>query len=169
MNDLTVVNKLVRDRWPAMLAADGGRALLTIVTGDELMDAIRRKIVEEANELASSENRTAIIAKLADLTEILNAFTARLGIRETEVFEAKNSSRRANGVYENGNFLISVSKESVSEVSRRMLGLDKIQAVVPLRNPDQKSDKKDVRAKSQPPERTAQKSRTRPAAAPPAS
>lgn len=121
MSDLTVFNKLVRDKVPALIAKSGDRAVLTVVSGEEELEAMRRKIVEEANELAAASDRSDIVSEIADLMEILSAYRKRLNIRDTEVFEAQNSKRRSHGAFDQGNLLISMSTESVGEMVRRLL------------------------------------------------
>lgn len=121
MSDLTVSNKLVRDKVPDLIASSGMRAIMTVVHGEEELEAMRKKIVEEANEVASATDRSEIISEIADLTEILLAFRKRLKISDTEIFEAQNSKRRSHGAFEKGNMLISISDETVGEAIRRIL------------------------------------------------
>ena len=60
-------NKLVRDRMPEIIKTDGNRAIFRTLTPDEFILALRRKIVEEANEYAANGS----IEELADLLEVV--------------------------------------------------------------------------------------------------
>lgn len=121
MSEPTGYNKLVRDKVPAMIATSGLRAIVTVVHGEEELEAMRRKIVEEANELAAAGSRSEIISEIADLMEILAAYRKRHNIRDTEIFEEANRKRRDRGAFEKGTFLISITDESVPDMVRRLL------------------------------------------------
>lgn len=124
MSDGTVIfNKLVRDNIPEKIAAEGKRALITIVRGEEEIEAIRRKIVEEANEVASASTREETISELADLSEAIKALQERLDIKDVEITEEAQRKRMKSGKFDEGYFLISVSSESVVDLVRnRMRG-----------------------------------------------
>lgn len=62
-------DKLVRDRVPAIADADGWRVLSRLVTGSELTEALRAKLVEEVEEYL----RTRDFTELADVYEVLSA------------------------------------------------------------------------------------------------
>lgn len=82
---------------------------------------MRRKIVEEANELACASTKEEIIGEIADLLEILRVYRLRHGITDAQVFEEVNRKKNHSGSFEGGKFLLSVSNGSLVDTVRRNL------------------------------------------------
>ena len=116
-----IYNKLVRDKVPEKLVASGQRPILTLVLGQEKLDAMCRKIVEEANELSSAETREAVTDKLADLLEIIAAYRNELGINALDVSAAMQRRMRTDGGFQRGKFLLSSSSDSILDTVRRRI------------------------------------------------
>lgn len=114
-----VHNKLVRDRVPDNIAADGKRAILTIVTGDELLAAMRRKVVEEANELSCAQTKEQITEEIGDLLEIIAAYRNALGITAHDVQAQMMRKTSKCGNFTQGKVLISVSDETLLDLAKR--------------------------------------------------
>ena len=114
-----IYNKLVRDKVPANIASDGQRAVLTVVRGEELLQAMRRKVVEEANELSQAETREQAIEEIGDLLEIIAAYRKEMGIRPDEVQAAMMRKTSRSGNFTQGYFLLSVSEDSIVDLAKR--------------------------------------------------
>jgi predicted house-cleaning noncanonical NTP pyrophosphatase (MazG superfamily) len=117
--DITYLNKLVRDRIPDNLANEGKRAVLTIVTGEELLQAMRRKIIEEANELATAEGKDKITEEIGDLLEIIAAYRNACDVTAHDVQAVMMRKTSKSGNFTQGRFLISISEETIPEMVRR--------------------------------------------------
>ncbi len=87
-----IKEKLVRDRIPEIIEKSGGSAIVRIATGEELDMFLRKKIVEEAQELLESGD----IDEIVDIYEALEAFAKHRkvdsGLLETQKL-AKNLAR----------------------------------------------------------------------------
>lgn len=116
-----IYNKLVRDKIPERIASEGKRVVFTLVRGEEELEAMRRKIVEEANELASAGTQGEIICEIADLLEIIRVYRLRNGITDVQIAEEVNRKKNRNGSFEGGKFLLSVSNSSLVDTVRRNL------------------------------------------------
>jgi predicted house-cleaning noncanonical NTP pyrophosphatase (MazG superfamily) len=70
-------NKLVRDRIPEIIEANGKKAVYETVTRDEdYIKLLKDKLVEEMNEFLESED----IAELADMGEVMHALLEYKGV-----------------------------------------------------------------------------------------
>lgn len=88
------VQKLIRDRLPAMMRADG-LAVFDRRLGDaEYATALREKLIEEAHEAREAASPTELTGELADVLEVIHAMAAAHGLSMSEV-EAKRLAKRA--------------------------------------------------------------------------
>jgi predicted house-cleaning noncanonical NTP pyrophosphatase (MazG superfamily) len=109
--DSTVTShkKLVRDRIPEIIERSGKRPVVRVLGEEEYRQALRAKLVEEANEAAAAEE-DALLSELADLAEVLDAALGAFGITPIELL-ARRSQRNA----ERGAFAKQVFLEQVEE------------------------------------------------------
>ncbi|GAB3359111.1 hypothetical protein GCM10027430_30460 [Lysobacter tyrosinilyticus] len=90
-------NKLVRDRIPADIESRGERVEVVQLAGDALIEAIRRKIIEEAYEVADAKSVDEIADELADVREVIEAMSKALGLSEHEVADRQRRKREKRG------------------------------------------------------------------------
>ena len=69
-----VYKKLVRDRIPDIIAADGRRAKTRVLGEHEYVSELKRKLAEEVEEFQDSEDA----GELADIIEVINILRAGL-------------------------------------------------------------------------------------------
>jgi predicted house-cleaning noncanonical NTP pyrophosphatase (MazG superfamily) len=67
------MGKLVRDRIPEIIRAEGSRAVTRRLDDDAYRDALLDKLVEEAHELRNAPRESAGIGEAADVYEVLLA------------------------------------------------------------------------------------------------
>ncbi len=67
-----VYNKLVRDHIPAIIQQHGDISETEIMTEVEFQQALRQKLVEEAQEVIQANSQYEIIKELADLHEVID-------------------------------------------------------------------------------------------------
>lgn len=91
-----VYGKLVRDRIPEIIAADGQTPKVRVLDDRALLPALIAKLHEEAEEVASAEPN-ARLGELADVREVLTALTIAFGFTEAQVDEAAASKRAERG------------------------------------------------------------------------
>jgi predicted house-cleaning noncanonical NTP pyrophosphatase (MazG superfamily) len=81
--------KLVRDRVPELMAASGRIAETRKLADPEFRLMLKRKLVEEADELAAAPSREDLVAEAADVLEVLYAILQTEGIGPDEVEQVR--------------------------------------------------------------------------------
>ena len=90
-------NILVRDKMVEKMEADGIIVDYKKLSQEDYIKALRKKIIEEAQEVADEEDRKKLIYELADLQEVVQTLVHELGIGESEILEAQNKKREKSG------------------------------------------------------------------------
>ncbi|MBD1850955.1 nucleoside triphosphate pyrophosphohydrolase [Cyanobacteria bacterium FACHB-502] len=92
-----VYNKLVRDRIPEIIQAAGREYAIETMEEEEFHQALRAKLVEEAQEAAAATD-TDLVTELADLYEVIDTLMAASGIdRKTILTEQKRRRLERGG------------------------------------------------------------------------
>ena len=102
-------NKLVRDRIPAIIAADGDVAKTKTLNNEEFIDALKEKLLEEIVELMAAEG-DEIANEAADVIEVVMAFCTANGIRPQDVDRARKTKLAQRGGFEERVFLIETNR-----------------------------------------------------------
>jgi predicted house-cleaning noncanonical NTP pyrophosphatase (MazG superfamily) len=89
-------NKLVRDRIPEIIEADGHHAVTRLVEGQEYREALLAKLVEEARE-AKSSPADELPGELADVWEVLQALLKTLTVTASELEQLAAVKRSKRG------------------------------------------------------------------------
>ena len=82
------ISKLVRDRIPELFASPDDQ--VEQVAGDELVERLRAKLLEEVDEFLESGE----VEELADIIEVCHALAAQAGAR-VDVLEGVRLAKRA--------------------------------------------------------------------------
>lgn len=90
--------KLVRDHIPEIIEEDGGDPTTRRVTGQERLEFLCDKVLEEAYEV--SVDPTA--EELADLQEVIYALADHCGIDRGELLGARFDKASEKGVFDRG-------------------------------------------------------------------
>lgn len=101
-----VWNKLVRDRVPEAIEADGRKAVTRTLTAAEFFDALHDKLIEEVGELKEAADREDVIAEAADVLEVLMAVCDMHGVTMPEVTRRQTLKRGERGAFKDRIFLI---------------------------------------------------------------
>lgn len=88
--------KLVRDRIPEIIEAEGRTAKARVLDESELVPALTAKLAEEAEELREAGPGDRL-GELADIYEVLAALTRTLGFSDEQVQEAARHKRDRRG------------------------------------------------------------------------
>ena len=92
-------NKLIRDRIPEIIQADGKHAGIEEMPEAEYRQALLEKLVEEAREAAqASEND--LITELADLHEVIDAILATWNIPPEDLLALQTERHQQRGGFE---------------------------------------------------------------------
>ena len=100
-------NKLVRDKIPEIIAGNDDLEIETkVLSREEAITELKKKIVEEGEELISSNKLDDIKDELADIQEIIYALERETGIKREEVEEIRKTKAKKRGGFEKRTFLI---------------------------------------------------------------
>lgn len=118
-------DKLVRDNIPASIQESGEHVLAARAADQDLGELLRRKLIEEAFEVAGAESEEDVIEELADLEEVLLALRANLQISASDVEAARQRKLTKRGGFGGGYVLKRTSTREIAEPSQDLLpGLD---------------------------------------------
>ncbi len=98
-------NKLVRDKIPKIIQTDNKQCKVSILQKTDYIEQLKKKLVEEAQEVQEASTKQDIILELADLLEVMNALKASFQITATEIEEARKTKAYQNGAFTKHLFL----------------------------------------------------------------
>ena len=99
--------KLVRDRIPEIIQAEGRRPVTRGLDEASYRQALLAKLTEEAQE-ASHATAAGLPGELADVLEVLRALTVTAGMSWPQLLALADDKRRQRGSFEQKIFLESV-------------------------------------------------------------
>ncbi|MCC2631340.1 MAG: phosphoribosyl-ATP pyrophosphohydrolase [Patescibacteria group bacterium] len=102
-----VHHKLVRDKIPQMIEADGQVAVVRVLDEKEYEDALNKKLLEEAAEFAADPSAE----EAADVLEILGACLAMQGISREQVEAVRLQKREERGGFDKRIYLMEVREK----------------------------------------------------------
>lgn len=108
---MKVYNKLVRDNIPRVIQDSGKSCEVSILSFEDYIQEIRRKIVEEAIELQEAATRVEMIEELADLYELLDYLLIEYQIDLLKVKKRRIQKNMEKGGFDKRLFLHSVSEK----------------------------------------------------------
>lgn len=92
-------NKLVRDQIPDIIASEGRQFAVEVMGDGEYQQALRMKLVEEAEEVAEAADDN-LISELADLYEVIDAILSANQLDETEIFRVQQERNSKRGGFQ---------------------------------------------------------------------
>src|SRR5690606_29999473 len=99
MSQLTIYNKLVRDRIPEIIAAEGRDYATEIMEDAEYRQALLVKLVEEAQEVVEAEP-DELVKELADLYEVIDALLVVFDMDKNTILALQQKRRDERGGFE---------------------------------------------------------------------
>ena len=94
-------NKLVRDNIPEIMIQNGAKPVTRILTDEEYLIELNKKLLEEVNEYLESEN----IEEIADIEEVLLAILNVKGINRDNLEEIRETKTLKRGAFTKKIFL----------------------------------------------------------------
>lgn len=101
-----VYNKLVRDKIPEIIAADGKKARTRLLSEKEHLVELTKKLKEEITEFEAEYSPD----ELADIKELVISIRETLGIRAGQLEDIRRQKAAKNGRFKNRIFLESVEE-----------------------------------------------------------
>jgi len=99
-----IYNKLVRDRIPEIIEAEGNKPIFNIMTEEEYYRELLLKLREELNEFLESES----LEEIADIYEVLEAIMSYKGISPSQLKLLQSEKRSERGGFDKRIFLYGV-------------------------------------------------------------
>lgn len=96
-----MTGKLVRDKIPEIIRANGGVPILRTASAQEYPGLLRDKLREEAGEAATA-SRGHLAGELADVLEAVSAIAADAGISPQELEQARAAKTAERGGFSRG-------------------------------------------------------------------
>ena len=94
------VQKLIRDRLPAIMRAQGLKVFDRRLNDAEFVAALKDKLLEEAQEVGAATNETDLIDELADVMEVIAALAEASGVPLQAVEERRQAKRNERGGFD---------------------------------------------------------------------
>jgi len=99
-------NKLVRDKIPEIIAANGERCTYKTLDDAAYKNELRRKLLEEVNEYLEATTDKDAAEELADITEMIHALAELHGKSFADVEVIRQKKRAERGGFKEKLFLI---------------------------------------------------------------
>jgi len=98
---MKIYNKLVRDKIPEIMISNGAKPVTKILTDEEYIKELNKKLLEEIHEYLSDEN----VEELADIEEVLLAILKTKNISKTEFNNIRKTKVLKRGAFNKKIFL----------------------------------------------------------------
>lgn len=94
--------KLVRDKIPEIIRADGREPRISILGQDKIEGALEAKLIEEVEEFLNAQGNDEKILELADIYEVLRALAQQNGATDAELLQVAETKRTERGGFSEG-------------------------------------------------------------------
>jgi predicted house-cleaning noncanonical NTP pyrophosphatase (MazG superfamily) len=104
-------NKLVRDRIPEIIEKDGEKTFITTLPeGCEFLIWVKRKILEEAEELAKTESKKEALNEMVDIQDLIDTLLTGMDVSKLEFWTLRREKNQERGGFKRRLFLIKTKK-----------------------------------------------------------
>ena len=100
-----IYDKLVRDRIPEIIKASGKECVTHTLGESEYLDALKKKLLEESEEVEATKNDTDLKEEMADVVEVLAALSVNIGTNLGEIIKIASNKRSRRGGFDKRIFL----------------------------------------------------------------
>jgi predicted house-cleaning noncanonical NTP pyrophosphatase (MazG superfamily) len=113
-----IFGKLVRDLIPLRIRKGGERMYTIKLTGEDMIEVLKAKAVEEALELQSTTNVNDIKEELGDIWEVILSLAERISLPIGELNQMVELKRKERGGFREGILLIETSEVPLIDIDR---------------------------------------------------
>ncbi|MEK7503685.1 MAG: nucleoside triphosphate pyrophosphohydrolase [Patescibacteria group bacterium] len=103
-------NKLIRDRIPEIVKKSGWIPKVRVLKKSEFLAAVKKKVLEEAEELMQAKDSEELIGEIVDIQELLDVLSAEVGLTRLAVGGLQLAKRKKRGGFRKRLFLIEEEK-----------------------------------------------------------
>ncbi len=97
--------KLGRDKGLEGFKSQNIKPIYKMLTGDELCEALKNKLIEESHEVCEANDRQEIIDELADVLEVVSGLCKAYRVSIQEIELAKEKKYNDRGGFETGLYI----------------------------------------------------------------
>jgi len=110
MKKIVKYNKLIRDRIPEIIKEAGWKPTIRALKRKEFLDALKKKVAEEAGELIQAKNKKGIVDEIVDIQELLDVLASEIKLTKSEIKKFQTAKRKKRGGFQKRLFLIKEEK-----------------------------------------------------------
>ena len=110
MKRVVKYNKLIRDKIPEIIKKAGWKPTVRTLKKEEFLDALKKKVSEEARELLRAKNNKGIIDEIVDIQELLDVLTLEVKLTKPRIKKFQDVKRKKRGGFRKRLFLIEEEK-----------------------------------------------------------
>ncbi len=110
MKKVVRYDKLIRDRIPEIIKEAGWLPTVKILKKSEFLNAIKKKVFEEAGELIQSKDKKGIVDEIVDIQELFDVLAAEIKLTKSELKKLQADKRKKRGGFKKRLFLIKEEK-----------------------------------------------------------
>lgn len=107
-----ICNKLGRDKGIDGFKAEKITPHYKIISGNELQNALKNKLIEESFEVRSARTDEELIVELADVLEVVDGLCRAHGISAQNLVNIKEKKRTERGGFEKGIYLETIEMDA---------------------------------------------------------
>lgn len=113
-----VFRKVVRDKIPDTIIQKGESVSLLQIKGEQLVSALKSKLIEEALEVLDAKSTADTVEELADVLEVIHAISHHLKVSMKSIEDSRKIKLEKRGGFKDGKVLVRTSApSSLSEYS----------------------------------------------------
>ncbi len=109
-----ICNKIGRDKGLEGFKAEGITPKYKLLSGNELREALKDKLIEETHEILDATNNQEIIAELADVLEVIDGLCNAYEISIKEIQEIKEKKYRERGGFNKGLYIETIEMDEAN-------------------------------------------------------
>ncbi len=95
----THYDKLIRDNIPEILVQKNIQAEIRTLTDDEFVNYVKKKIVEEAQEIQEAQSHEEILKECADVVEVLECLMNIHNLSWDDINQARSEKNGSKGAF----------------------------------------------------------------------
>jgi len=119
-------DKLIRDKILDMMHSTGYIVHDKKLTGKELIEALKNKLLEEAHEVVQAKSVEELKEELADLQEVVSALVSACKLDSAEIEKIRVAKKQKKGGFSEGIYVSSIDlDESNPEINRYIAKSDR--------------------------------------------
>ena len=104
-----IYNKLVRDNIPEIIGLDKRKPIIRVLTKEEFISELFKKLIEEAKESVKAKNNKAeLIKEIGDIYEVIDAIIGYYNLDRRKITKVKEKRKAERGGFKKRIFLESI-------------------------------------------------------------